>query len=128
MTRRTLRVNELIREELSGLLQRGLKDPRLAQGMTTITEVLVSPDLRNATVFVSHIGGAQREKDEVLRALGNSAHYLHNELRHRLAMRNVPELHFRFDPSIERGARLAALINEVAPPEDSEAEPGPDGG
>ena len=63
MTRRTLRVNELIREELSALIQRELKDPRLAQGLTTITEVTVSPDLRNAIVYVSHLGGDCAQRD-----------------------------------------------------------------
>ena len=116
MTRRTLRVNELIREELSGLIQRELKDPRLERGLTTVTEVTVSPDLRNAVVYVSHLGGDETERAGVLAALASGSHYLHNELRHRLALRSVPELSFKFDISIERGARLAALINETRPP------------
>lgn len=113
MSRRTSRVNDLLREELSALLLRGLKDPRLAHGLTTITEVQVSPDLRHAVVYVSHLGD-EAEREEVLEGLRHSAPYLHRELVHRLAMRNVPELTFRFDPSIERGARLASLIHEVS--------------
>ena len=113
MSRRTARVNDLLQEELSALIQRGLRDPRLAHGMTTITEVEVAPDLRNATVYVSYLG-EESEREDVLKALGSASHHLHNELVRRLAMRNVPALHFRFDPSIERGARLAALINTVA--------------
>lgn len=113
MSRRTSRVNDLLREELSALLLRGVKDPRLSQGLTTITEVQVSPDLRHATVFVSHLGD-DAEREEVLEGLRHSAPYLHRELVHRLSLRNVPELTFRFDPSIERGARLAALIHEVS--------------
>ncbi len=119
MTRRTSRVNELLREELSQLIQREVKDPRVGHGLVSVTEVQVSPDLRHATVYVSHLGD-ESERPEVLRGLAAAAHFLHMELLHRLALRNVPELVFRFDPSIERGARLASLINEVAaehPPE-----------
>ena len=115
MSRRTERVNELIREELSALIQREVKDPRLGHGLITVTEVTVSPDLRTAIVHVSHMGGDAAERDGVIAALKSASHFLHAELRRRLSMRYVPELAFRFDPSIERGARLAALINQVSP-------------
>ncbi|MCC7366397.1 MAG: 30S ribosome-binding factor RbfA [Dehalococcoidia bacterium] len=113
MTRRTDRVNELLREELSNLLLRGLKDPRVSHGLVTITEVRTSPDLRHATVYVSHLGD-EGERAGVLDGLTHAAHYLHNELVKRLDLRNVPELLFRFDPSIERGDRLAQLIHKVS--------------
>ncbi len=112
MSRRTSRVNDLLREELSDLLLREVKDPRIGHGLLSITEVLVSPDLRRATVFVSHLGDVE-ERKEVLEGLTAAAHFLHTELMHRLKMRSVPELVFRWDPSIERGARLASLIAEV---------------
>lgn len=114
MSRRTTRVNELLREELSNLLLREVKDPRIAHGLVSVTEVQVSPDLRRATVFVSHFGDPS-ERDEVLVGLQQAAHFMHTELMRRLKMRHVPEFHFRFDPSIERGARLASLISQVAP-------------
>jgi len=113
MTRRTERVNELLREELSQLIQRELKDPRLERGLTTVTEVDVSPDLRHANVFVSHLGDAA-ERDGVLRALTSASHFLQAELTKRLKMRQVPAFTFRFDVSIERGARLAELIQRVS--------------
>jgi len=122
MTRRTSRVNDLLREELSDLIQREVKDPRVAQGLTTIIEVEVSPDLRHAIVFVSHLGD-EAERDEVIRGLQRAAHFLQTELMHRLDMRRVPELVFRFDPSIERGARLASLIHEVNAGPDGPGEP-----
>jgi ribosome-binding factor A len=106
-------VNDLLREELSELVQREVKDPRVGQGLVSITEVQVSPDMRHANVFVSHLGN-EAERREVMRGLQAAAHFLHGELVHRLKMRNVPELAFRFDPSIERGARLASLIHEVS--------------
>jgi len=115
MSRRASRVNDLLREELSELLLREVKDPRVGHGLISITEVQVSPDMRRATVFVSHLGDPA-ERDDVMRGLAAAAHFLHGELMHRLKMRNVPELVFRFDPSLERGARLASLIHEVGGP------------
>ncbi len=112
MSRRTVRVNDLLREEISALLLREVKDPRVSRGLVSITEVQVSPDLRRATVYVSHLG-TDGERAGVLEGLEKSANFIHRELLHRLRMRNVPELVFRFDPSIERGARLSSLINEV---------------
>lgn len=114
MSRRTSRVNDLLREELSELIQREVKDPRVSHGLVTITEVQVSPDLRHAIVFVSHLGD-ESEREDVLRGLQGAAHFLHGKLMHRLDMRRVPELVFRFDPTIERGARIASLIHEVVP-------------
>ena len=112
MSRRTNRVNDLLQEELASLILRDVKDPRVSQGLLSITEVVVSPDMHHAIVFVSHLGSAA-EREEALHGLSQASHFLHRELMHRLKMRNVPELTFRFDPSIERGARLGALITEA---------------
>lgn len=116
MSRRTNRVNDLLQEELADLILREVKDPRVSAGLLSITEVIVSPDLRHATVYVSHLG-TEAERADALQGLAQAAHFLHHELLRRLKMRHVPELSFRFDPSIERGARLARLIDEVAPHE-----------
>lgn len=113
MSRRTSRVNELLRHELSELILRELKDPRVAHGMVSITEVQVSPDLRHAAVFVSHLGD-EAERGQVLAGLSSAAHFLQGALQRRLHMKHAPALVFRFDPSIERGARLAALIHEIS--------------
>lgn len=113
MSRRTERVNDLLQEELAELLLTSVKDPRVGHGLVSITEVVVSPDLRHANVYVSHLGD-EAERDEVMKGLEHSQNYLHNELTKRLKMRHVPAIHFRLDPSLERGARLATLINTVA--------------
>ncbi len=113
MSRRTSRVSELLREEISDLVQRDLKDPRLEGALLSITEVEVSGDLRVAAVFVSHLGTAE-ERDDALAGLQSAAPYLERELRRRLRMRRTPSLTFRFDPSIERGARLASTIADLA--------------
>lgn len=113
MSRRTSRVSELLREEISDLVQRNLKDPRLEGAFLSITEVEVSADLRVADVFVSHLGSAE-ERDDALAGLRSASAYLERELRRRLRMRRTPSLTFQFDPSIERGARLASTIADLA--------------
>jgi ribosome-binding factor A len=113
MSLRTTRVNELLRAEISDLILREVKDPRVTEGLVTITEIRVSPDLRHATVFVSHMG-TDEEREHALTGLQKAAPFMHRELVHRLKMRAVPELQFRFDPSIERGARLSDLIRKVS--------------
>lgn len=112
MSRRTDRVNDLLRVEISDLILRAVKDPRLDQGLVSITEVLVTPDLRHATVYVSHLG-EESTHAEVLAGLQRAAPFMHAELMRRLKMRHVPQLEFRLDPSIERGAHLASLIAAV---------------
>lgn len=109
---RIKRVNNLIRQEISELLQRQVKDPRLG-GFVTVTEVSTSSDLKYAKVFVSHIG-TEEEKQQTLSGLAAAAGYLRSELGKRLGLRSVPELRFEWDDSIERGTRLLKLIDEVA--------------
>ncbi len=112
MSRRTERVSELLRAEISELIQRSVKDPRIEDGLVSVTEVVVSPDLRHATVYVSHFGDEERHED-VLEGLHHAAPFLHTELMRRLKMRNVPQLVFKLDVSLERGARLTSLIAET---------------
>lgn len=111
MTHRIERVNNLIRQEISELLQRQVKDPRLGN-FVTITEVATSADLRYAKVFVSRIGN-EAEKQETLSILAGASGFLRKELAKRLKLRYIPELSFRWDDSIERGARLQELIDQV---------------
>jgi ribosome-binding factor A len=112
MSRRTERVNDLIRDELSDLLLREVNDPRLT-GLISITRVEVSPDLNNARVYVSIMDGQEGQK-EAMKALNAAASFFHRELKHRLQMRRIPFLTFRFDPSIEEGARMLSLMEEVS--------------
>ncbi|MCH8994076.1 MAG: 30S ribosome-binding factor RbfA [Chloroflexi bacterium] len=111
MTRRTERINELLRGEISDLLRREVKDPRLG-GLVTITEVDISPDLRHAKVFVSVLGSEQ-EKASTLQALKAAAHFLQRELRKRLTIRRTPELAFLSDDSLERGAHILDLLERA---------------
>ncbi len=109
-TRRTERINELLRDEISELIQRQLKDPRLA-GMVTVTEVVTAPDLSTAKVYVS-VMGSDEEKQSSLQTLRHAAGFFHRKLL-RLRMRRVPELDFRLDVSLERGDRVLGLLREL---------------
>jgi ribosome-binding factor A len=111
MTRRTERINEQLREEISDLLLRELKDPRIG-GLVTITEVDVTADLSRAKVFVSVLGSPD-EKKSTLKALRAAAGFLQRALRQRLTIRRMPELVFVADDSIEHGARILSLLDQT---------------
>ena len=111
MAHRIERVNSLIRQEISELLQRQVKDPRLGN-FIVVTEVSTSPDLKYAKVFVSHIG-SEGKKQETLNALASASGFFRSELFKCLKLRHTPELIFQWDDSIERGDHLLQLIDEV---------------
>ena len=104
MTYRIERVNSLIRQEISQLLQRQVKDPRLG-AFIAVTQVSTSADLKRAKVFVSHIGN-EEEKQETLIALASASGFFRRELARRLKLRHVPEISFQWDDSIARGDHL----------------------
>ena len=111
MAHRIERVSSLMRHEISELLQRQVKDPRLSK-FIAVTEVSTSPDLRYAKVFVSYMG-SEAEKKELMDGLEAASNFLRNQLLKRLRLRRIPELNFQWDDSIERGTRLLQLIDEV---------------
>jgi ribosome-binding factor A len=118
MTRRIERLNEIFREEISDLLRRQVKDPRLGV-FITVTQVSVSADLSHAKVYVSVMGSAE-EKLGALRGLDAAAAFIRHELRQRISMRRIPLLTFRQDDSLEQGAYILDLLNEVGEQESSE--------
>jgi len=109
------RINEDISRVLGGLL-RDIKDPRVRQGMISITAVDTTNDLRYAKVFLS-VFGLESEK-ELFKGLKSAAGYLRRELGQALSLRYTPELLFELDKSIERGARISNILNELEIPED----------
>ena len=111
MTRRTERLNELIREEVSELIRRQTKDPRLSCFLT-VTRVDTSADLSHARVFVS-VMGSDEEKSSAMDGLNSASGFLYRELRERRSLRHTPRLVFCEDDSIERGAQVLHLIKEV---------------
>lgn len=107
------RVNQVIREEISLLLQRELKDPRL--GFVTVTEVETTRDLRLAKVFVSVLGD-ERQWSASLAALASAKGFIRNWLRQHLNFRVTPELEFRADRSMEHAARIQELLKQLNAP------------
>jgi len=119
LTRRIERVNTLLRQEISNILVEEISDPRLTR-IVSVTEVVTSPDLRHARVYVS-IMGDQETKSEIVKALGLAAGFVHRSLRDRVNLRAVPSLNFRLDESIETGSEILKLIGDLVPnPEDVE--------
>ncbi|MCI0369854.1 MAG: 30S ribosome-binding factor RbfA [candidate division NC10 bacterium] len=109
---RAERVGDLIREELSELLLRVVKDPRV--GMVTITGVTVSPDLRAARIYViSRAGGGV--EDQTLDGLRAARGFLRGELGRRLRLKVIPALAFVSDPSLDHAMRIASLLRELHP-------------
>ena len=117
MSRRTERLNHLLRQEITELLQREAKDPRLS-AMVSVTRVSVSPDLRYAKVFISVLG-TEEEKKGVLAGLHAASGFLRRGLSSRLSMRYTPELSFSYDDTMEQAGKVLQLIQQVS---SSEAE------
>jgi ribosome-binding factor A len=119
---RTRRIAEQIQRELADLIRVELKDPRVT-GLITVTGVEVSPDQSHAKVFFTILGDDSR-KDETVEGLTRAGGFLRSQLAQRMKLRTVPELHFKYDASVERGIKLTRLIDEavgtplVHPPEE----------
>lgn len=111
MSRRTDRINELLRREISQLLARQIKDPRL-HGVISVTQVDTSHDLRNAQVFLSVMGDAAA-KQSALDGVLSAAAFIRRELRGRLALRYTPFLRFALDDSMEHGDQLLRLMDTI---------------
>lgn len=128
MTRRTRQVGELLREELTDIIRRDVKDPRI--GFMSITTVDVTPDLRAARVYVSVLG-TDDERSATLDALRSAAKFIRFHLKPRLRMRQIPELDFRDDRSMEYAESISAALREIqaaSPPSrtsDSNEQPSP---
>ena len=110
MTQRTDRIDELLREEMSSILQREIDDPRI--GFATITDVETTPDLRHARVLVSVIGQAD-ERRATLTAMARAMPFVRHELGKRLRLKRIPEFHLELDETLERGTRVLRLLDEL---------------
>ncbi|MBA7644813.1 Ribosome-binding factor A [subsurface metagenome] len=111
MAHRVERLNKLFRREISNLLQRQVKDPRLGS-FIIVTSVDTSADLRHAKVFVSCMS-SEEEKQKILKVLTSASGFFRKELNDNLKLRRIPELSFHWDDSIERGDHLLRLIDQV---------------
>ena len=118
MTYRIERLNSLLRQEISDIIQRQVKDPRLGV-FVSVTAVDVSSDLKFAKVFISCMG-SENEKKDTLKALASAAGFIRHELGNRMQARRIPELSLRLDDTIEKADRVLRLIDQISEEEDTE--------
>ncbi len=110
MDRRQLQVADEIKQIISVLIQRELKDPRI--GFVTVTDVRVSGDLRYARIFVSVMGTPEEQRD-TMAALTSGRGFIRREVAARMSIRFVPEIQFRLDKGAEYSSEINQLLNEL---------------
>ena len=118
---RPIRVGELIQAEIAELLLRHLKDPRLK--MSTISHVDVSPDLRHAKLYISHVGG-KAEQEAAIEGFNHATGFIRRQLGKRLKLRYVPQLSFQLDTAIAYGVKVSHMLNELVSSETTTAAKG----
>lgn len=107
---RARRLAELVKEEMGQILQRMLKDPRI--GFVSVTDVEVSADLAHIKIYLSPYGDAEA-KHQTMMGLESARGFIRSELGQRLRLRHTPEIELIADDSIERGARIMSLLEEI---------------
>ncbi|WP_203332661.1 30S ribosome-binding factor RbfA [Planococcus beigongshangi] len=117
MTMRSNRVGEQMKKELSDIISRKLKDPRI--GFVTVTDVEVTGDLQQATVYISVLGD-DAAKEQTLLGLSKSKGFIRSEIGQRIRLRKTPELSFEFDTSVAYGTRIDNLLREIKDPKEDE--------
>ena len=108
--RRPGRLAGQVQEEISEIIQRKIKDPRL--GFVTVTRVTLTPDLRHASIYVSVLGG-EEEREQSLVCLESASPFVRSELAKRLRVKHIPDLKFFFDDSGVKGARIEKLLRHL---------------
>ena len=115
--KRVRRVSELLKQEISKIIRREVKDPRI--GFVSVTDVEVSGDLKHAKVFVS-VYGEDEEKEATMDGLKKARGFINRLLGERMTTYHTPKIIFRYDDSIEHGVYISKLINEVREQEKDE--------
>ncbi|QOY34518.1 30S ribosome-binding factor RbfA [Anaerobacillus isosaccharinicus] len=110
MSVRANRVGEQIKKEMTDILQRELKDPRI--GFVTVTGVEVTGDLQQATIYITVLGN-EEQKEATLQGLSKATGFIRSEIGKRIRLRKTPELIFKFDESTEYGNKIATLLLEL---------------
>jgi ribosome-binding factor A len=108
--KRSEKVADLIQKEISQMLVKSIKDPRI--GFVTITKVTVSEDFRFAKVYFS-VAGTLKERENSTKGLDSAKGYVRKELGRRIRLRYTPEIMFQFDPSIEYAIHMEELIQSI---------------
>jgi ribosome-binding factor A len=107
---RANRVGEQMKKELSDIIGRKIKDPRI--GFVTVTDVQVTGDLQQAKVYISVLGDDE-QKENTLKGLAKAKGFIRSEIGQRIRLRKTPEIIFEFDESIDYGNRIETLINKL---------------
>ncbi|MER2089912.1 30S ribosome-binding factor RbfA [Sporosarcina sp. JAI121] len=110
MSMRANRVAEQMKKELGEIIGQKVKDPRI--GFVTITDVEVTGDLQQATVFISVLGN-DSEKEDTLKGLNKAKGFIRTEIGKRIRLRITPEIMFEFDSSVAYGNRIESLLKQV---------------
>jgi ribosome-binding factor A len=110
MSLRANRVGEQMKKELSDIIGRKIKDPRI--GFVTVTDVQVTGDLQQAKVFISVLGD-EEQRDNTLKGLAKAKGFIRSEIGQRIRLRKTPEIIFEFDESIDYGNRIESLLHQI---------------
>ncbi|MBN6887208.1 ribosome-binding factor A [Cytobacillus horneckiae] len=116
MSLRSNRVGEQMKKELGEIIGRKIKDPRI--GFVTVTDVQVTGDLQQATVFISVLGD-EEQRENTLRGLAKAKGFIRSEIGQRIRLRKTPEILFEFDESIDYGNRIESLLHQIQDEEQS---------
>ena len=108
--KRTPRLNEQLRREIIDIVRNHARDPRI--GMVSVTDVMVAADLGSAKVYVTVLGD-EDEKVETVKGLKAASAFIRSELGRRLTIRQIPELRFELDQTLEHAHRIEQLLGEV---------------
>jgi ribosome-binding factor A len=110
MSHRANRVGEQMKKELSDIIGRKIKDPRV--GFVTVTDVQVTGDLQQAKVFISVLGD-EEQKENTLKGLAKAKGFIRTEIGHRIRLRKTPEIEFEWDDAMEYGNRINSLLHQL---------------
>lgn len=105
------RINGEVQKELSRIISREIKDPRI-HSMTSVTQVMVTPDLKECKAYISVLGDDQA-KEDTLAGLKSASGYIRKELARSINLRNTPEITFYIDESIEYAINMSKKIDDV---------------
>jgi len=117
MGTRQRKIEEVLKVEVSDILRREFKDPRL--GFLTITDAEISPDLRHAKVFVS-VMGTDEERVANMAILKKAQHFVRQEFGKRVKMKVLPDIEFKLDTSVDQGVRIFELLEKIKHEEEDE--------
>lgn len=108
--RRAYKLADLIKEEVSRLLLKGVKDPRI--GMITITDVEVSNDIKRAKIFYSVVGNSSQRED-TKKGLQSASGFIRSRLAHNLTLKKIPEITFSYDETLDYGEKIETIFRDL---------------